>query len=100
MSEIEARHQRQETLSAELNAGLQDRIDELVEKVNKLSTPELRIDEVHSDHEEVPMEVLQTPKGKATAKAGETSKPHSAISNVADEAKERLNQLLRGPPFR
>ena len=30
MSEMEARHKRQETLSAELNEALQDRVDELV----------------------------------------------------------------------
>ena len=98
MSEMEARHQRQEALSAELNAELQDRIDELVEKVNKLSIPELRIDEVHSDQEEIHLEVFQTPKGNAIAKAGETSRPYSAMSNVADEAKDRLNQLFASTP--
>ena len=52
------------------NAELQDRIDELVEKVNKLSVPGIRIEEVASDQEEIPLEMFQRPKATTNAKAG------------------------------
>ena len=98
MSQMKARHERQETLSAELNAALQDRVDELVEKVNKLSAPRLNIEELDDEQDAIPLEVFQTPKGNPHAKAGETSKPNSSISNVGDEAKERLQKLFATTP--
>ena len=98
MSEMKAKHERQETLSAELNAALQDRVDELVEKVNKLSTPRLDIEELNDEQEAIPLEVFQTPKGNPHAKAGETSKPASNFSDVGDEARERLRKLFATTP--
>ena len=62
MSQMEGRHNRQETLSAELNAALQDRVDELVEMVNKLHAPSIPIEEVDDVRDEIPLGVFQTPK--------------------------------------
>jgi hypothetical protein len=53
---------RQEEQAAELNFQLQERVDELMEKLNKYSAPEFK------------MEMLATPKS-ASAEAGATNVP-------------------------
>ena len=62
MSQMKARHERQENLSAELNAALQDRVDELVETENKINAPRLNIVELDDEQDAIPIEFFQTPK--------------------------------------
>ena len=46
MTELREECRRQENQAAELNAQLQDRVDELMEKLNKYSAPMLNLDEI------------------------------------------------------
>jgi hypothetical protein len=65
---------RQEEQAAELNFQLQERVDELMEKLNKYSAPEFKIEEVDEGPGDVQLEMLATPKS-ASAEAGATNVP-------------------------
>ena len=60
---------RQEEQAADLNCQLQERVDELMEKLNKYSAPNFKIEELEEGPGDVQLEMFATPKS-ASAKAG------------------------------
>ena len=70
MTELREECKRQESQAAEFNAQLQDRVDELMEKLNTYSAPMLNIEELGQDEEGGPVEVYATPRAKHTTTAG------------------------------
>ena len=88
---------RQELKAAELNFQLQDRVDELVEKLNKYSAPKLRIEELDQGPGDVQFGMFATPKS-ASAKAGATPKPNTAMTDLAADAREKLHSLFSTTP--
>ena len=88
---------RQEMKAAELNFQLQDRVDELVEKLNKYSAPKLRIEELDQGPGDVQFGMFATPKS-ASAKAGATPKPNTAMTDLAADAREKLHSLFSTTP--
>ena len=64
MTELREECKKQENRAAELNAQLQDRVDELMEKLNKYSAPVFHVEEVGQDEEGIPVEVYATPRAE------------------------------------
>ena len=98
MTELRKECKRQESQAAELNAQLQDGVDELMEKLNKYSAPMLSIEDLGQDEEGGPVEVYATPRAEYTTTAGVEPKPHETITDLADHAKERLQSLFSTTP--
>ena len=98
MTELREECKRQESQAAELNAQLQDRVDELMEKLNKHSAPVLNIEDLGQDEEGGPVEVYATPRAEQTTTAGVEPKPHETMSDLAGHAKERLQSLFSTMP--
>ena len=98
MTELREECRRQENQAAELNAQLQDRVDELLEKLNKYSAPMLNIEELGQDEDGIPVEVYATPRAEQTTTAGVEPKPHETMSDLAGHAKERLQSLFSTAP--
>ena len=90
MTELREECKRQENQAAELNAQLQDRVDELMEKLNKYSAPMLNIEELGQEEEGIPAEAYPTPRAEHATTAGVEPEPHEAMSDLAGHAKERL----------
>ena len=88
---------RQELQAAELNFQLQERVDELVEKLTKYSGPKLRIEEIDQGPGDVQLEMFATPKS-ASAKAGATPMPNMAMTDLAADAREKLHSLFSTTP--
>ena len=85
---------RQEDQAAEFNAQLQDRVDELMERLNKYSAPMLNIEELGQDEDGVPVKVYATPRAAQPT----TARPHETMSDLAGHAKERLQSLFSTIP--
>ena len=98
MTELREECKRQESQAAEFNAQLQDRVDELMEKLNKYSAPMLNIEELGQDEEGGPVEVYAMPRAEHTTTAVVEPKPHETMSDLADHAKERLQSLFWTTP--
>ena len=98
MTELREECKRQESQAAEFNAQLQDRVDELMEKLNTYSAPMLNIEELGQDEEGGPVEVYATPRAEHTTTAGVEPKPHETTTDLADHAKERLQSLFSTAP--
>ena len=98
MTELREECRSQEDQAAELNAQLQDRVVELMEKVNKYSSPMLNIEERGQDEDGIPVEVYATPRAEQHTTAGVEPKPHKTMSNLAGHAKERLESLFATTP--
>ena len=98
MTELREECKQQENRAAELNAQLQDRVDELMEKLNKYSAPVFQVEEVGKDEEGIPVEVYATPRTEHAATAGVDPMPQGAMSNLADNAKERLQSFFSTTP--
>ena len=98
MTELREECKRRENQAAELNAQLQDKVDELMEKLNKYSAPMLNIEELGQEEEGIPVEVYATPRAEHATTAGVEPKPHEAISDLAGHAKERLQSLFSTTP--
>jgi len=88
---------RQEEQAADLNCQLQERVDELMEKLNKYSAPNFKIEELAKGPGDVQLEMLATPKS-ASAKAGATPMPKTAMNNLAADAREKLHNLFSTTP--
>ena len=88
---------RQEMKAAELNFQLQERVDELMEKLNKYSALEIRIEELDQGPGHVGLEMFATTTS-ASAKAGATPKPNTAMTDLAADAKEKLHNLFSTTP--
>ena len=98
MTELREECKRQESQAAELNAQLQDRVDELREKLNKYSAPMLNIEDLDHDEEGGPVEVDATPRAEQTTTAGVEPKPQETMSDLAGHMKERLQSLFSTRP--
>ena len=85
---------KQEEQAAEHNFQFQERVDELVEKLNKQNAPTLRIEELDQGAGDILIEVFATPKGPASAEAGATPMPNTAKSNLAADARGKLHSLF------
>ena len=92
---------RQETQAAELNFQLQGQVEDLMEKLNKYSAPEVKVDEVVEGDDGLGgtnLDLYLTPKSAAGTKAGAEPKPSSGMDSLAVEAKERLSNLFSTTP--
>ena len=98
MTELREECRRQEDQAAELNAQLQDRVDDLMEKLNKYSAPMLSIEELGQDEDGIPVEVYATPRAEQPTTAGVELKPHETMSDLAGHAKKRLQSLFSTTP--
>ena len=96
MTELREECRRQEDHAAELNAQLQDRVDELMEKLNKYPAPMLK--ELGQDEDGNPVEVYATPRAEQPTTAGVELKPHETMSDLAGHAKKRLQSLFSTTP--
>jgi predicted nuclease with TOPRIM domain len=90
---------RQEEQAAELNCQLQERVDELMEKLNQYSAPNFKIEELEEGPGDVQLEMFAAPKS-ASAKAGATPMPKTAMNNLAADAKGEIAQLVLHYPSR
>ena len=91
---------RQESPAAELNFQLQEQVQELMEKLNEYSAPEIKIDEVCNDDDGlggINLDLYMTPKSVGT-KAGAEPKPSSGMDGLAADAKEKLSNLFATTP--
>ena len=88
---------RQEEQAAELNWQLQERVDELMEKLNQYSAPNFKIEELEEGPGDVQLEMFAAPKS-ASAKAGATPMPKTAMNNLAADAREKLHNLFSTTP--
>ena len=98
INEMREECNKREEQAAELNFQLQERVDELVEKLNKQNAPTLRIEELDQGTGDTPLEVFATPKGSASAEAGATPMPNTAMNNLAADAREKLHSLFTTTP--
>ena len=98
MTELREECRRQENQAAELNAQLQDMVDEPMETLNKYSARMLNIEEFGRDEGGIPVEVYATPRAEQTTTAGVEPKPHETMSDLAGHAKERLHSLFSTTP--
>ena len=69
--------QEAEDQAAELNAQLQDRVDELMEKLSKYSAPMLNIEELGQGEDGIPFEVFAKPIAEQPTTAGVEPKPQA-----------------------
>ena len=98
INEMREECNKREEQAAELNFQLQEQVDELVEKLNKQNAPTLRIGELDQGTGDIPLEVFATPKGSASAEAGATPMPNTAMNNLAADAREKLHSLFTTTP--
>ena len=87
MTELKEECRRQEDQAAELNAQLQDRVDELMEKLNKYYAPMLNIEEFGQDEDGVPVEVFATPRAAQSTTAGVEPEPHETMTDLAGHSR-------------
>ena len=103
VQEMREEHSKQENQAAELNYQLQGQVEDLMEKLNKYSAPEIKIDEVVEEDDGLGgtnLDLYLTPKSAAGTKAGAEPKPSSRMDSLAIEAKERLSNLFSTTPCR
>jgi hypothetical protein len=98
IKEMREERNRQEEQAAELNVQLQERVGEFMERLNKQNAPNLKIEELDEGPGEIQLEMFATPKGSASAKAGATPMPNTAMSNLAADAREKLHSLFTTTP--
>jgi len=96
IQELREEYDRQEMKAAELNFQLQERVDQLMEQLNKYSAPEIKIQVVDESQAGAQLE-FATPKS-ANAVAGATSMPNTAMADLAADAKEKLRNLFSSTP--
>ena len=92
---------RQENQAAELNFQLQGQVEDLMEKLNKYSAPEIRIDDVTENDDGqggITLDMYMTPKSAVGTKAGVEPRPTSGMDGLALDAKERLSNLFASTP--
>ena len=89
---------RQEAKAADLNFQLQERVDELMEQLNKYSAPEIKIQEADESQDGVQLEFAT--RKSASVPAGATSMPNTAMADLAADAKEKLHSLFSTTPAR
>ena len=88
---------RQEEQAAELNFQPQERVNELMEKLNKYKAPDFKIEELEDGPGDIQLEMFATPKS-ASAKAGATPMPNAAMNDLAAVAREKLHSLFSSTP--
>ena len=92
---------RQENQAAELNDQLQGQVEDLMEKLNKYSAPEVKISEaVEPDDGQGGnnLGLYLTPKSAVGTKAGAETRPNTGMDSLAMDAKERLSNLFSTTP--
>ena len=101
IQEIREECSRQENQAAELNFQLQGQVEELMEKLNKYSAPEISVDravEVDDAQGGNNVDLYMTPKSAVGTKAGAEPMPNTGMSSLAMDAKERLSNLFSTTP--
>ena len=101
VQEIREECSRQENQAAELNYQLQGQVEDLMEKLNKYSAPEIKIDEVTENDDGqggITLDMYMTPKSAVGTKAGVEPRPTSGMDSLALDAKERLSNLFGSTP--
>ena len=101
VQEIREECSRQENQAAELNYQLQGQVEDLMEKLNKYSAPEIKIDEVIENDDGqggIALDMYMTPKSAGGTKAGVEPRPTSGMDSLALDAKERLSNLFASTP--
>ena len=101
IQEIREECSRQENQAAELNYQLQGQVEDLMEKLNKYSAPEIKIDravEVDDGQGGNNVDLYMTPKSMVGTKAGAEPMPNAGMGSLAMDAKERLSNLFSTTP--
>ena len=101
IQEIREECSRQENQAAELNFQLQGQVEDLMEKLNKYSAPEINVDravEVDDSQGGNNVDLYMTPKSAVGTKAGAEPMPNTGMSSLAVDAKERLSNLFSTTP--
>eukprot|EP00435_Cladocopium_sp_Y103_P055854 s582_g18.t1 len=93
MKEMREEYESNAKESANLNDQLQQQVDDLLEEVNKLRAPVLNLEEPEKRDEGPRIEELTTPR----ASAGVAPKPMSSMSDLAEQARDRLNSVFNTP---
>ena len=101
IQEIREECSRQENQAAELNYQLQGQVEDLMEKLNKYSAPEIKVDravEVDDGQGGNKVDLYMTPKSMVGTKAGAEPMPNTGMGSLAMDAKERLSNLFSTTP--
>ena len=101
IQEIREECSKQESQAAELNYQLQGQVEDLLEKLNKRSAPEVKIDgpvEPDDGQGGNNPDLYMTPKSAVGTKAGAETRLNTGMDSPAMDAKERLSNLFSTTP--